>query len=247
MNFKYISRKQRLGISHAADFLDWALLQEIEAEKKNISLKSSNVVSLVNDGLQLWENSSPRDMQRIIEWFDAAMDDLALDFEHSDAENTAFNRTIRSLNSAARKRDIIFSIIDLRKISELGNNLSDIEILDKMVIECGCNPLGNQWIEYPFEYGRQKIQSLFDYEVDPINSSNTSPSGSECLADQYLAYFEDSMRFFGNDAVGPLSKAVHQQAGVQSKKLQSRHDVDYGFIVRDSEHIGFLLLAKDYY
>lgn len=247
MNFKYINRKQTLGISHPADYIDWALLLTIEGENTGVLVNSLNVCYLANDGHQLWESFKPDHMQRIIKWFNAGIDDLSLDFKHCYVEDTPLSKAVQSINSEARKREIFFSIIDLRQVSELGEDLSDTKLLDKMVSECGCNPLGDKWIEYEPEYGRQKLQVLFQNEGEQMTTSSANSSGNQALSNKFLACFNSSVRFYGNDAFAPATKGQYRDSVIQSKNLQTRHDIDFGLILCDDQHIGFLLLAQDYY
>jgi len=231
MNFKYINRKQILGISHAADFVDWALLLVNEAENNGISLNSKNIYSIANNGLQLWESASPAQMQRIVELFNSAIYDLEFEFHHEEAENTALTKSVQTINSEARRLELVFNMIDLRQISELGKELSDSELLDSLAVECGFRPLGKDWKQYPYDSGRRKLQALFDNEVNPNFPATSNFTVSNALAKQFLTCFEECVRYYGNDA---------------SENLQSRHDVDNVLVLCDNKHIGLLLHAQDY-
>jgi len=257
MNFKYINRKQRLGISHPDDFSQWAgtLLVEREKEYAKYNEHEQKLVGKVTKGLykladgnySLWEDFTPKQMQHSVQWFNEAIDGLALDFQHAEVEDTYLAKTVQSIDTEVRKRDIFFSIIDIRPISELGKNLGDIELLDKMVVECGCNPLGDYWQAYSPEDGRQTLQVIFEYEVRPYAPSNARLSENNILATQFLACFDESVRFFGNDAYAPWAKDYQLKTFVQSKSLQSTRDLDFGLVVCDDKHVGFLLLAADHY
>jgi len=258
MNFKYINRKQRLGISHPDDFSQWAGIQAVahsrEYEKDKEYLKKRGIAldpglgRLADGDCSLWEDFTPIVMQRTVQWFNAVIEGLALDFQHSEVEDTLLAKTVQSINTEARKQEKYFSIIDLRPISELGKDLGDIDVLDKMVVECGCKPLGDYWLDYSVEDGRQALQVIFEYDVMPLPPSNAKPSGNNLLANQFLACFGDSVRFYGNDTYAPWDHEFGKKLNVrpQSKCLQSCHDTDFGLILRDNKHIGFLLLTGDY-
>jgi len=255
MNFKYINRKQRLGISHPDDFSQWAGTWAVEHDKafakdnEYLKKRGGKIVPdlgrLADGDYAIWEDFTPMQMQRTLEWFNASIDALALDFKHCEVEDTFFTETVQVINSEARKQEFYFNIIDLRPISELGKNLGETEVLDKMVVECGCNPLGDYWIEYSPEDGRQTLQVIFEFEVMPGGASNLKPSGNNVLANQFLACFDDSVRFYGNSSYAPWDHKSSQKPYIQSKFLQSCHRYDFGLVLRDNKHIGFLLLTGD--
>ena len=241
MNLKYINRKQTLGISHPADYRDWALTQDI------------NLIGRVpsDRDYRLFREFKTEDMQVVTEWFDNAVSILGLDFEHQDAETTFYAKTIQSLNAGARRAGLLFYMMDLRPISELGNELEDREdqeILDKMVTECGCDPINPYWLKYSAEDGRQVLKVVFEVDVLPYNPSDAKPIGTNGLADQFLACFDDSVRFYGNNSFAPWKgKSVEKyRRYAPSKNLQSVFDVDFGLVVLDKEHIGFLLVTAEY-
>jgi len=235
MNLKYINRKQTLGISHPFDFSDWALAEG----NKLIGPRPSWPSVIMHEFDDV-------DMQKYIDWFDRAIDRLGLEFRHQETETTFYTKTIQTLNVRARSAGIYFYMMDLRPISELGKDLSDSELLDKMVTECGCIPINPYWLAYSPEDGRQTLKVIFEISVVPYDPDHAAPTGENGLAEQFLACFDDSVRFYGNSCFAPWDGKTTNKQFVQSKRLHSLRDVDFGLILRDSNTIGFLMLTAEY-
>ena len=247
MNFKFINRKQRLGISNPSDFCEWALkLDKEPIERTENAYRLIN--SVLSDGVGGW-TKIPDDY---MEWhvhpdFNALVDELGLHFQHFAVENTCFSRAIQSIHTKACNLNLYFNMIDIRLISELGKNQNDIELLDSLMVDCGCEAIGDHWVEYSAEDGKQTLNALFEHEVQPdIDKASTFEKNS--LADEYLSYFDDTVRFFGNNGYAPWEEGWRQKPhDTKTKSLQKSYETDFGLVLRDTEHIGFLLLARDHY
>jgi len=249
MNLRHINRKQRLGISNPSDFYGWALMLDNEPVERSFRI-SRLIHSVMNSsdagGGWGWFVIPSNYMERSVHpQFDDLITELGLNFQHCDIENTSFTRAIQSIHSEACKLELYFNIIDFRPISELGNDLSDIELLDKLVAECGCNQLGEYWIEYSAEDGLQTLKALFERELVPGPSIRVYEDNT--LADQFMAYFDDTVRFYGNSGYAPWAEGWRQKTWINSKNFQNIYETDFGLVLRDNKHIGFLLLARDNY
>jgi len=106
------------------------------------------------------------------------------------------------------------------------------------MVECGCNPIGEHWIEYSSEVGKKTLKTLFKYEVRPM-FTKALPYDENTLAEQIMSHFDNNVRFYGNDIMQGKIK--------QGKPLQSLYETDFGLVIRDDQTIGFILLALNYY
>lgn len=254
MNLKFVNRKQKLGISNPSDFAEWARKLDNEPVER-----SDDVCKLINgllgDGGGGWWPIPPNYIElNIHPTFNALIRELGLEFQHLGADDTAFTKAIQSMHADVSKIEYLyFNIMDLRPISELGSELNDIQLLDKMMAECGCDPIGECWIEYSSEVGKKTLKTLFEYEVRPVFTKSGSYV-ENTLADQFLSHFDHNVRFYGNDGYAPwdrdnreITASIHQGKVKQSKSLQSTYETDFGLVIRDDQNIGFLLLAVDNY
>jgi len=199
MNLKYINRKQKLGISNPSDFDEWALKLDKESVKR-----SDDVCKLIhglfdyNGGGWLTVPTNHIELN-IHPTFNALISKLGLEFQHLTADDTAYTKAVQSIHADAS---------------------NDIQLLDKMMVECGCNSIGDDWIEYSSEDGKKTLKTAFKYEVRPMFTKARS-------------YDENTL--------------VMQGKIKQGKPLQSLYETDFGLVIRDDQNIGFLLLARDHY
>ena len=171
MNFKFINRKQELGISEPWDYLDWATIEFDNKEHESKSLRS-----LYEEPYSFTPGVKSIDMEKLVRTFDAAVADLGLEFNHHQAEENLYTSTVQYLYAEARKHQRYFYMMDLRPISVLGAGLTELEYADKMVSECGFPPMGPYWSEYSAEDGRQAAHVLFETHP-PFPSHNVKTTG----------------------------------------------------------------------
>jgi len=96
-----------------------------------------------------------------------------------------------------------------------------------MMVECGCNPIGEHWIEYSSEVGKKTLKTLFKYEVRPM-FTKALPYDENTLAEQIMSHFDNNVRFYGNDSYAPwdgdpreITAGIMQGKIKQGKPLQS--------------------------
>jgi len=240
-----------------SDYVDWAysIIDGIGANERipvidRIGANNLNAQRLSNADYQSYmEDFTPEGLQKTVQLFDIVIDELSLDFQHGEPDKSSYANLIRSIDVEARKKKKYFYMLDLRSVADLGADLDEIEALDKMVIECGCNPLGRGLTEYTPEEGRKTLRVIFELDVVPDypKSEHVDSLKKSALADQFLSCFNDSVRFYGNDCYAPWNSGYESKRCTHAGLFQTRYELDCGLIIRDDKNIGFVLVAADHW